>query len=127
MELRIFLLATLVAAAGASAAASHRPHVANFAQAQKVFGYQPRDAAVKDYETAWSDFNNEHHLDDKDGCWPKAGGPVVLIMELDASGKVVGFFADKDNARTKCWRKAYLGVTFPAPPFAPIYRRLEMP
>jgi hypothetical protein len=123
MEIRAFFLAALLSAGAAAAA---QPHATSFAQAQKLFDFQAKDAATKAYANAWAEFNNAHHLDEKGGCYSKAGGTLVQILEIDATGRVVGYFANRDNARSRCWRQAYLGVKFPPPPFAPFYHRLEM-
>jgi hypothetical protein len=122
MEIRTVVLAVLLAASSASAA----PHVTTFEQAQRVFDYQAKDAATQAYVDAWIEFNNAHHLDEKGNCYAMPGGSLVLILEIDAKGKVVGYFADQDNERSRCWRKAYFGVRFPRPPYAPIYHRLVM-
>jgi len=122
MSIRAAILVALVVAGAASAG----PHAASFAEAQRIFDYQATDAATKAYTKAWAEFNNAHHLDEKGDCWSKAGESLVQILEMDATGKVVGYFSDKNNDRSKCWREAYLGVTFPAPPIAPFYHRLVM-
>ena len=107
MNVAVAILSALLAAGAASAA----PHAASFEEAVKLFEFQAKDPEVKAYFQAWTEFNNANHLDEKGGCWEKPGGAVVQILELDAKGTVVGYFADKDNERTRCWREAYLGVT----------------
>ena len=127
MDIRpCFLAALLAALPCAGTAAAAQAHATSFAQAQELFDFQARDAATKAYAKAWAAFNNAHHLDEKGDCYSKAGGTLVQILELDATGKVVGYFANHDNGRSRCWRRAYLGVKFPPPPFAPFYHRLEM-
>lgn len=91
-----------------------------------MFDAQPRTSATDAYGTAWAEFNNAHHLDERDGCYFKADGPLVQILQIDGSGKIVGYFADKENGRSQCWRQTYLGLAFPKPPFAPFLHRLEM-
>jgi hypothetical protein len=98
----------------------------SFPEAERMFDSQPRTESTKAYGRAWSGFNNVHHLDDRDDCYSKAEGTLVQILQIDASGKVTGYFANHDNGRSKCWRRTYLGVIFPKPPFAPFYYRLEM-
>jgi hypothetical protein len=97
-----------------------------YSGAVRLFAAQPRTEATDTYANDWAAFNNAHHLDEKDGCYFKADGSLVQILQIDASGKIVGYFSDKDNGRSQCWRLTYLGVTFPKPPFAPFYHRLEM-
>ena len=98
----------------------------SFSEAQRLFDAQPRTDATDSYGTAWADFNNAHHLDERDGCYFKADGSLVQILQIEASGQIVGYFADQENGRSQCWRQTYLGVTFPKPPFAPFLHRLEM-
>lgn len=97
-----------------------------FAEAQRLFDLQPRTRATDDYGTAWAEFNNAHDLDERDGCYFRAEGPLVQILQINKNGKVEGYFADKENGRSSCWRQTYLGLTFPKPPFAPFFHRLEM-
>lgn len=92
------------------------------AEAQKTHQFDATSA----YAEAWANFNNEHGLDERDGCYFKAEGELTQILEIDASGKVVGYFADKDNGRARCWERTYLGVEFPKPPFAPYWHKLVM-
>jgi len=87
---------------------------------------QDKSDATAAYADAWAAFNNQNHLDERDGCYFKADGELTQILEIDASGKVIGYFADKDNGRSQCWRNTYLGVVFPKPPFAPYWHRLVM-
>lgn len=82
--------------------------------------------ASSTYAETWAAFNNKHHLDERDGCYFKADGELTQILELDSSGKVVGYYANKENGRTECWRQTYLGVVFPKPPFAPYWHKLVM-
>ena len=98
----------------------------DFAEANSNADAQAKSEAVLAYADAWAEFNNQNHLDERDGCYFKADGELTQILEIDASGKVVGYFADKDNGRSQCWRNTYLGVVFPKPPFAPYWHRLAM-
>lgn len=82
--------------------------------------------ATSSYAEAWAEFNNLHHLDERDGCYYMAEGALTQILEIDETGKVVGYLTDKDNGRSKCWSQTYLGVVFPKPPFAPYWHKLVM-
>lgn len=122
MICRTFFLAVLFLAGCVST-----PGGANsYADADRLFAAQPRTEATDAYGIAWAEFNNAHHLDEGDGCYSKADGSLVQILQIDADGKIVGYFSDKDNGRSECWRQTYLGLIFPKPPFAPFYHRLEM-
>lgn len=120
---RIAVFFVLVLAGCASEAP---PLPETYETAASRFTAQPRTQATDDYGAAWARFNNAHRLDERDGCYLKSEGSLVQILKIDASGTVVGYFPDKDNGRSRCWAQTYLGVTFPKPPFAPFYHRLEM-
>ena len=98
----------------------------SFAGAQTLFDLQPRTEATKAYDASWYAFSNANRLDERDDCYSKGEGSLIQILEMDASGRITGHFADHDDARSKCWRRTYLGVTFPKPPISPYYIRLEM-
>ena len=115
----------LVALLAFGAAAAAEP-ARDFAQAERLFAAQPRNDATAAYLGAWTDFNNAQHLDERDGCYFKAAGMLVQILRIEADGRISGYFADHDNGRSQCWRRTYLDVIFPKPPFAPFYHRLEM-
>jgi len=87
---------------------------------------QTRSAATSNYAETWAAFNNQHRLDERDGCYYMAEGELTQILEIDESGKVVSYFTDKDNGRSKCWAQTYLDVVFPKPPFAPYWHKLVM-
>lgn len=122
----VLAIVTIISAFLASGCASTPQAASSFADAQRLFESQPKNAAAFAYSDAWVDFNNTQRLDERDGCYFKAEGPLVQILQMDASGKVVGYFSDNDNGRSRCWRSTFLGVTFPKPPFAPFYYLMEM-
>lgn len=100
----------------------------NFEQAStQADAQRQRDPARTDaYAHVWAEFNNQQHLDERDGCYSKAEGELIQVLLIDASGKVIGYFANRDNGRSLCWRATYLGIVFPRPPFAPYWHKLIM-
>lgn len=78
------------------------------------------------YAAEWAEFNNSHKLDERDGCYFKATGSLVQVLEIDKSGKIVGYYTDVDNERSRCWKKSYLGTVFPPPPVSPYWHKLTM-
>ena len=121
---RSFFAALLLAAALPVAAQSTTTFEQANAKAEAQWA--EKQAATAKYADSWAAFNNAHHLDERDGCYVKAEGELTQVLELDASGKVVGYFTDRDNGRSQCWRLTYMGVTFPKPPFAPYWHKLVM-
>ncbi len=115
----IYLLLALPAAAQS---APDFAHASARADAQR----EHRHAETSKYADAWAAFNNAQHLDERDGCYFKAEGELTQVLEIDAAGRVIGYYADRDNGRSQCWRATYLGVVFPWPPFAPYWHKLLM-
>ena len=122
--IRNILLAALLAFPLSSVAQS----VATFEQADQLAEAQraQNDPENNKYLEAWSDFNNAHELDERDGCYFKDGAALTQILEIDSSGKVVGHFASNSSPSAECWKATYLGVTFPKPPSAPFWAKLAM-
>ncbi|MBD9480068.1 hypothetical protein [Pseudoxanthomonas sp. PXM02] len=108
-----------------SAMAQSAPDFAR-ADARADAQWEDRREETSAYAEAWAAFNNAHHLDERDGCYFRADGQLTQVLEIDANGKVVGYFTDQDNGRSQCWRTTYLGVVFPKPPFAPYWHKLVM-
>ena len=122
--IRTILIAALLVSSFPVSAQS----AASFEQANERAEAQAssNDPAIDTYLQAWSAFNNEHRLDERDGCYFKEGGRLTQILEIDASGKVVAHFTNRPGLGADCWRAAYLGVVFPRPPFAPFWAKLVM-
>jgi hypothetical protein len=86
------------------------------------FNAQFPNAKATKYEDESLAFNNANKLDEKGNCHDKSKWPVVIILVLDAEGKVTSATTDVQGAKAACFVKAYEGVQFPKPPFAP-YRK----
>src|SRR5688500_33314 len=75
----------------------------NFADANSKADAQAKSDATVAYADSWAEFNNQNHLDERDGCYFMAEGELTQILEIDESGNVIGYYADKDNGRSQCW------------------------
>ena len=79
----------------------------------------------------FSQFNNHFHLDEKDGCYTLASGPVNLLL-VNSHPKNSEFaviervLSDVDNAKARCFEKAYRGINTKIPPFLPFVLQLGM-
>jgi hypothetical protein len=127
--LNISGLATLILAAGCQTMSSqpdpNEPApAANPAYQSEMakFNAQFPNAKATKYEDESLAFNNANKLDEKGNCHDKSKWPVVIILTLDADGKVTNSTTDVEGAKAACFRKAYEGVQFPKPPMAP-YRK----
>lgn len=125
--LKLSALCAVVLAAGCQSLPQQQnetPPPANpqFAGEMSKFNAQfPNDKASR-YEEVSLNFNNAQKLDEKGNCHGLSSYPVIVILILDANGKVSSSTADVSNKKADCFREVYAGVQFPAPPFAP-YRK----
>ncbi|MQA21950.1 hypothetical protein [Rugamonas rivuli] len=126
--------ALMLMAAGCStmgiggAAKDETPPPANpaFATEMAKFNAQfPNDKASK-YEDVSINFNNTNKLDERGNCHDKSKYPVVIVLTLDASGKVIRTTTDVENSKAACFRQAYASVQLPAPPFAPYLKPIKL-
>lgn len=89
-----------------------------FASEMAKFDAQFPNAMATKYEDESIKFNNDKKLDEKGNCHGLSKYPVIIILVLDASGKVTRSMTDVANNKAECFRKAYAGVQFPKPPMA---------
>lgn len=98
----------------------------NFAAEMNKFNAQfPNDKATK-YEEVSLNYNNAKKLDERGNCHDITKHPVVIILTLDASGKVTNSTTDVQGKKAECFRQAYAGVQLPPPPFAPYQKPIRL-
>nr|WP_315259317.1 hypothetical protein [uncultured Duganella sp.] len=98
----------------------------NFAAEMNKFNAQfPNDKATK-YEEVSLNYNNAKKLDERGNCHDITKHPVVIILTLDASGKVTNSTTDVQGKKAECFREAYAGVQLPPPPFAPYQKPIRL-
>lgn len=85
----------------------------------------PNDKAMK-YENISINYNNNLKLDEKGNCHGLSKYPVIVVLLLDAQGKVTGSTADVQNAKADCFRQSYASAQFPPPPFAPYRKPIKL-
>lgn len=126
--------AVLLLAAGCSTmggqgpASNEAPPPANpaFAGEMARFNAQfPNDKASK-YEEVSINFNNTNKLDERGNCHDKSKYPVVIVLTLDASGRVTRSTTDVENSKAACFREAYASAQLPPPPFAPYLKPIKL-
>ena len=110
------------AGTGADVPEAASPANPQFATEMAKFNAQFPNAKATKYEDDSLAFNNAHKLDEKNGCHAKSRNPIIIMLVLDAKGKVTETMTDVENAKAKCFRDTYANVQFPPPPIAP-YRK----
>ena len=103
----------------------------SYADAKAVWERSRSMPEYQNYATEFSQFNNHFHLDEKGGCYQLASGPVNLMLIIsrpDNSGFAVieRVLSDVDNAKARCFEKAYHGINTKVPPFLPFVLQLGM-
>lgn len=102
------------------------PQNPNFAVEMNKFNAQfPNDKASK-YEEVSLNFNNAQKLDERGNCHDIARHPVVIVLTLDAAGKVTRTTTDVEGKKAECFRQAYASAQLPPPPFAPYQKPIRL-
>jgi hypothetical protein len=98
----------------------------NFAGEMNKFNAQfPNDKATK-YEEVSLNYNNSQKLDERGNCHDISKHPVVIILTLDAAGKVTRSTTDVEGKKAECFRQAYASAQLPPPPFAPYQKPIRL-
>jgi hypothetical protein len=85
---------------------------------------QPGFAA---YVATFVNIHNAERLDINSGCYKYDDGATIdLIMVVESSGRIEAAYTDSQSKKAKCFRKAYIGVKMPIPPFSPFPVRLKV-
>lgn len=103
----------------------------SYAAAQAAWQRTKDDANYQAYAAEFAQFNNHFHLDEKDGCYALARGPVnlMLVITHPANGEyavIERVLSDVDNAKAQCFKKSYGGVKTKVPPFIPFVLQMQM-
>jgi hypothetical protein len=122
-------VALLVILTAATALAADAPQT--FTAAKAVWEKSKDRAAYQTYASEFAQFNNHFRLDEKDGCYTLASGPVNLMLVIskpagDAFAVVERVLTDVDNAKSRCFKKSYSGVRTKVPPFLPFVLQMGM-
>jgi hypothetical protein len=98
----------------------------NFAAEMNKFNAQfPNDKATK-YEEISLNYNNAQKLDERGNCHDLSKYPVVIVLTLDAAGKVTRSTTDVQGKKADCFRQAYASAQLPPPPFAPYQKPIRL-
>ena len=120
----VFALATCGVAVATDAPESYKDAKAIWQKSRGMIEYQA-------YAAEFSQLNNAFRIDERDGCYSLAPGPVnlmLLVSPADTKGvaTIERVFYDTDNAKARCFARSYDGVPTRAPPFLPFVLQLSM-
>lgn len=72
------------------------------------------------------EYENEISLDEKGGCYHIPGNGITQVIRINSDGVVDLVVSSVSNVKSKCFRDAYVGTKYKAPPMAPIYQIMLM-
>jgi len=79
------------------------------------------------YVTTFIGAQSAAHLDSNSGCYQyDVGITVDLLLVVESSGRISAAYSDTESKKAKCFRKVYLGVKAPIPPFSPFPLRMRV-
>jgi hypothetical protein len=121
------VILTIFVAATAYAADSPRLYV----DAKAVWEKSKDRPEYQSYASEFAQFNNHFRLDEKDGCYSQAQGPVNLMLVISNPGNsefavIERVLSDVDNAKSRCFKKSYGGIRTKMPPFLPFVLQMGM-
>ena len=103
----------------------------SYAEAKTVWVKSRDKAEYQGYAAEFAQFNNHFHLDEKDGCYGLASGPVDLMLVIthpdnDEFAVIERVMSNVDNAKSRCFEKTYRGVRTKLPPYLPFVLQMGM-
>jgi hypothetical protein len=127
MQMRIAVALALVISSGTFADEAPR----SYRDAQAIWQRTRGTAEYQNYTVEFTQFNNHFHLDEKDGCYTLAPGPVNLLLVISHSDNgefavIEQVLSDVDNAKSQCFKNTYRGIRTKIPPFFPFVLQLGM-
>lgn len=102
----------------------------SYADAKVIWENNHKTGVYQKYAEDFAQFNNHFRLDEKDGCYAIAPGPVNLMLVIAYQEKskfatIDPVFADVDTAKGRCFQKSYRGIPTKIPPFTPFVLHLS--
>jgi hypothetical protein len=127
--MRKYVIVVLAAIVATIAFAANSPPL--YADAKAIWEKSKNTPEYQSYASEFAQFNNHFHLDEKDGCYALAQGPVNLMLVISNPGNgefavIERVLSDVDNAKSRCFKKSYGGVRTKIPPFLPFVLQMGM-
>jgi hypothetical protein len=127
MKVRVAATLALILSSATFAADATR----TYADAKAIWLRSRNTQEYQHYAVEFSQFNNHFHLDEKDGCYALASGPVNLLLVISHTDNsefavVEQVLSDVDTAKARCFQKSYRGVRTKIPPFLPFVLQMGM-
>ena len=120
------VLAVLVATVAFAAEAPR-----SYADARAAWESSKNKPEYQAYASEFAQFNNHFHLDEKDGCYARAKGPVNLMLVIsnpanEQFAAVERVLSDVNSAKAECFKNTYGGIRTKVPPYLPFVLQMSM-
>lgn len=76
---------------------------------------------LADWKKTSLEFENKRQFNEKNGCYKKSEGDVLLVLQVEKDGRISKVYSSKENQKSKCFIKTYERIVFPKPPIFPAY------
>ncbi len=101
------------------------------ADAKKLWEQSKDLKSYRQYSEEFANFNNYHHLDEKDGCYSLGAGSVTMYFIIkpkpNSEFSVIEQVATEVvNAKSQCFKNTYTGIPTKVTPFAPFVMKMVM-
>ena len=103
----------------------------SYAEAEVAWQRSRDKPQYQAYASKFAEFNNQHHLDEKDGCYALSPGPVKLFLVITHSqggefALIERVLSNVDNSKSSCFKRTYEGLRTKVPPFLPFVLQMGM-
>ncbi|MES2674111.1 MAG: hypothetical protein V4660_07720 [Pseudomonadota bacterium] len=88
--------------------------------------YLEKNPKIIDYLNKRLGHENSISLYESNKCYLLPGGGVTLVMMINKQGTIDLVLAEKENSKTECYRKTYLGTKYEKPEVFPLYVKAQM-
>ena len=88
--------------------------------------YLEKNPKIINYIDKRIEYENSISLYESNKCYLLPGGGVTLVMRINKQGVIDLVLAEKENSKTECYRKTYLGTKYGKPEIFPIYVKAQM-
>ena len=125
--MRLAIACSLLMVSGEALAADA---VMSFGEAKKAWEASRNRTEYQTYASEFAQFNNNFHLDTKDGCYSLGGEPVELMLVIAHRRKepfatIEQVSSSVENAKAQCFKETYMGFPVKTPPFFPFVLQMH--
>jgi hypothetical protein len=113
-----------------SGAALAADSMMSFGEPKKVWEASRNRKEYQTYGSEFARFNNNFHLDTKDGCYSLGGEAVELMLVIAHRRKepfatIEQVLSSVENEKARCFMKSYIGIPTKTPPFFPFVLQMH--